>query len=299
MDSLDKNILLELHGYCRTTFQKMAQRNDVSANAIKKHFNKMVSIGVIEGFYVELCLAMVDAEMSMNLVTTDGTEDDEFVTKIGNNPLVSYIGKLSGGVYNVFQCYIGASGLSEIGSFLRNFPQVKNVELHPLLYQRGAKVDFSTLQLKVLRHLTDDPRMSISEIAKRSGLTSRMVSKAINELKSGNGVNFGIYWNPNVGGIVVMIRIHWDEKETNMNEMLSFLQTTFPLEYFAPMISATHPLLFATFIVEDLKRVQEIVQEIRKNPKIGSLITYMGEPAKIFPDIKTIRLKEILAEAGL
>ena len=299
MDSIDRNILLDLFSYCRVTFQEIAEKNDVSANAIKKRFNKMHSMGVIEDFYVELSLAMVDADISMSLVTTDGTEDEEFIETIGNNPMVSYIGKMSGGIYNVFACFSGTSGLSELGSFLRNLPQVRTVELHPLLYAKGEKIEFSPLQLKVLRYLVEDSRMPVSEIAKRSGLTSRIVSKVINELKEGGGVNFTISWNPNAGGLVIMLRIHWDEKEINFNQILSLLQKQFPLEYFAPMISATNPLLFASFIVKDMKRVQEISQELKKNPKITSLITYLGEPSRVYPDIKTIRLKEILAEAGL
>ncbi len=284
--------------YCRTTFQEIAEKNEVSANAIKKRVIKMRSMGIIEKYFVELSLAMVDAEMSMIILTTDGTEDEELIETIGNNPMVSYVGKMSGGMYNVFACFSGTSGLSEIGTFLRNLKQVRNVELHPMLHLKGEKIELTTLQLKILKFLVEDPRMSVSEIAKRSELTSRMVSKVINELKEGGGVNFTITWNPNKGGIIIMIRIHWDEKETDLNQILSLVQEQFPLEYFAPIISATNPLLFATFIVENLKRIQEITQELKKNTMITSLITYMGEPARIYPDIKIIRLKELLAEAG-
>lgn len=300
MDFLDKNILLDLLNYCRTTFQEMAEKNNVSANAIKKRFHKLVSNGTIMSFFVELSFAMIDAELSMNLVTTDGTEGNEFVEKIGNNPLVSYVGKLSGGIYNVFALYIGgASGLSELGSFLRSFPQVKDVEMHPLLYLRGEKTDFSTTQLKVLKYLTEDPRMAVSEITKRSGLTSRMISKTIKELRNEGKVIFSIEWNPNVNGNVFMLRIHWDESKSNFNEIMSFLQSKFPQEFLAPMISAVNPIIFATFVVDDLKRIQEITEESRKNPNITRLISYLGEPTKAFPDLKTIRLKEILNKAGM
>ncbi len=88
--------------YCRTTFQEIAEKNEVSANAIKKRVIKMRSMGIIESYFVELTLAMVDAEMSMIILTTDGTEDEELIETIGNNPMVSYVGKLSGGMYNVF-----------------------------------------------------------------------------------------------------------------------------------------------------------------------------------------------------
>ena len=295
MDSIDKNILLDLHVNCRTTFQEMANKNGVSANAIKKRFNKMLSTGVIENFYVELPLAGVDAEMLMALITTDGNEDENLIEMMGNHPMISYIGKLAGGMYNVFSCFRGTAGLSEMGTFFRNLPSVTNVELHPLIRQRGNKVVFSNLQVKVLKCLIENPREAASEIAKKTGLTSRMVSRTINELREEGGVSFGINWNPNIGGIVVMIRVQWDEHKTNLAEIISFLQNSFPEEYFAPMISASSPMLFASFIVKDLKVAQYIASEIKKYQHLTNVITYMGEPSRVFPDIKTIKLKELLS----
>ena len=62
------------------------------------------------------------------------------------------------------------------------------------------------------------------------------------------GVNFSFYMNPSAGtGLVAMIRIHWEEKKTNLGEILGYLSQTFPEEYFIPLISATNPLIFAIF----------------------------------------------------
>ena len=72
----------------------MANKHGVSANAIKKRVKKMLETGSIEGFSVELSLAMLDAEVVMCLAYTDGTEDENtFIEEIGNNYMVSTIGK--------------------------------------------------------------------------------------------------------------------------------------------------------------------------------------------------------------
>ncbi|MHA1978034.1 MAG: winged helix-turn-helix transcriptional regulator [Candidatus Hodarchaeales archaeon] len=295
MDSIDKNILLDLHVNCRATFQQMATKNGLSSNAIKKRFNNMLSTGVIEKFHVELTLAGVDAEMLMALITTDGNENVDFVETMGNHPMISYIGKMSGGIYNVFSCFQGTVGLSEMGKYFRNLPSVTNVEMYPLLITRGYKVEFSNSQITVLKCLIENPRERVSELSKKTGLTSRMVSKTIHELMEEGGLSFGISWNPNIGGLVAMIRVQWDEPTSNLSEILNFLQNSFPEEYFAPMITASNPVVFATFIVEDLTRVQQISTEIRKYSPVTNVITYMGEPSRVFPDIKTIKLKELLA----
>ncbi len=299
MDGLDRQILLDLSDNCRVTYQGMAQKHNVSANAIKKRVMKLLSLGVIEGFFVELTYAMIDAEPCMAIVTTDGTEDESFIETIGNNPLAGPIGKLTGSMYNIIGVYQGSSSLAELGSSIRNIPCVINVELHPLILFKGNKIDFSVTEKKVLQYLVSDPRMAISEVAKKSGLTSRTVRNTINELISGSGVHFGIHMNPSAGtGITVMIRIHWEEKAINVGEVLTYLSKTFPEEFFVPLLSATNPLVFAIFLTSDLRRIQEINQILRQKTEFTTIITYLGEPARLFPDLKQLRLKEILSEAG-
>ena len=106
--------------------------------------------------------------------------------------------------------------------------------------------------------------------------------------------------NPSAGtGLVAMIRIHWEEKKTNLGEILGYLSQTFPEEYFIPLISATNPLIFAIFLTANPTRLQEIDGIMRQKSEITKIITYMGEPARLFPDIKKTRLKEIVSEAGL
>ncbi len=299
MDGLDRNILLDLSVNCRTTYQTMAQKHNVSANAIKKRVMKLQSLSVIEGFFVELSYAMIDAEPCMAIVTTDGTEDESFIEMIGNNPLVGPIGKLAGSMYNIIAVFQGSSSLAALGSSIRNIPCVINVELHPLILTKGNKIDLSVTEKKVLQYLVSDPRMAISEVAKKSGLTSRTVRNTIDELNREGGVNFGIYMNPSAGtGITVMFRIHWDEKATNVGEVLTYLSKAFPDEYFVPLMSATNPLLFAIFLTSDSRRIQEINQILRQKTEFTTIIAYVGEPARIFPDLKILRLKEILSEAG-
>ncbi|MFW9992892.1 MAG: winged helix-turn-helix transcriptional regulator [Candidatus Odinarchaeota archaeon] len=301
MDSIDKNILMDFMADCRITYQELALKHGMSANAIKKRVNKMIEIGVIVEFYVELSIAMIDAELTLCLVTTDGTEDDEvFLNEVGNNMYINTVGKASGSVYFVFAaCINGSRGLSELGAFLRNLTPVTKVELHPLLFPAGKKVTFTTTQLMVLRHLAENPRISISELASKSGLTARMARKTIDGLKSGGGLLFGVRYNANAGDSIVFIaRIHWDEKATDSGKVIHWLQKRFPDEFFVPMLSAVNPLVFISFMVNDLQRISEIAREIKKAPGISKVITIIGEPSKVFPDIRSIRLKELIAEAG-
>jgi DNA-binding Lrp family transcriptional regulator len=49
------------------------------------------------------------------------------------------------------------------------------VEMHPIILETGRIVEFNKLEKRVIRVLLEDPRMSLSEIAKKTGLTAEFV----------------------------------------------------------------------------------------------------------------------------
>ena len=309
MDSIDKNVLIDLLINCRARYQDMAVKNNVTANAIRKRVDRLISQGIIEEFIVELSLAMVDAELLLSLIYTDGSEDentfiDQLSTPRGTNPYINYVGPASGGEYTlyiIFSTYTeGTKGLSETNAFFRSFNEVQKVDMYPLLYPRGKKVNLSPMDLKVLRYLVENPRMPISEISNRSGVSSRNVRNIIVNFAKSNNVNLTIRWNLNAGdSIQFLAQIQWDDRQTDFTTIKTWLFNQFPEEFWGELICATKPLLFGTFVVNNLSSVAKITQSIKKNSTITSVVTLLGKPSRGFPDIRTTQLHKLIAEAGL
>ncbi|MFX1404305.1 MAG: Lrp/AsnC family transcriptional regulator, partial [Promethearchaeota archaeon] len=196
MDPLDKKILWELHEDCRMSYQTLSNILGISANAVKKRVAKLIDTGVIHSFTAMLSLDYLKSEVLYGLVYTDGEEnEEEFIQRLGSSPMVHVVGTIAsggGGAYNFFAQYIGSEGLSELGRFVRTMPHVTRTEMFPLLIpkdHRGVQAlpvrgreeggEFNRTELKVLHWLVDDSRMSISEVASRSGLTARRVGRTI------------------------------------------------------------------------------------------------------------------------
>ncbi|UCG02687.1 MAG: winged helix-turn-helix transcriptional regulator [Candidatus Heimdallarchaeota archaeon] len=301
MDELDKRILVTLFRNCRTAYRVIAQHNGVSTNTIKKRVEKLRDMGVIADFIIDLSLEMVDGERSYVFITTDGTEEEEsFIQQIGLTPSVRYIAQISGGAYLIFATYTdGSRGLSKIGAYLRGLSVVQKVEIHPLLESRGTKTELTITQLMVLRQLAEDPRMPICEISRRTGLTSRTVRRVVNDFVNGDSVELTIRWNLNGwDSIAFLVQIHWDEKMMDPKIMHEMIQKQFPVEYWrlVSFASAISPTLFAVFVVNDVKSLDQITKEIRKMPHITSVVTIMGKPVQSYPDIKTCQLQKLLTK---
>jgi Lrp/AsnC family leucine-responsive transcriptional regulator len=278
MDDIDKRIIFELDSDCRMTYQKMADKLGITATAVKKRVMKLLERGVIDRFITILNFEMIDSDLLLSLVQTDGSEfEDDFINQLGEKPFVIQVSPIAcgkGGLYAVFAVTSGLSGLSDFGTFIRTLDPVTNLDMHVLLYPRGKKVTLTKTQLRVLKYLVDNPRMSIVEIADLSGMTARRIRRTIEELQEGEGILFAVIWNLGIGGLTeVLLQIEWDEKNANHEFVVDWLRKQYPLEYWSSFVSAAFPVIFARFVVEKLETIESIAREVKRAPFVKSLST--------------------------
>ena len=96
VDQIDKGIFYALDANCRISYEDLARRFNLSANAIKKRVMKLQELGVIKRFTVWLSLAMINAEMFVAIASTDSNQNDEaLINAIGNSPMVHRVAPLA------------------------------------------------------------------------------------------------------------------------------------------------------------------------------------------------------------
>ncbi|MFW9845887.1 MAG: winged helix-turn-helix transcriptional regulator [Candidatus Thorarchaeota archaeon] len=303
MDNIDKRIILELDYDCRQSYQTIASKIGLTANATKKRITRLLESGLIDRFMTTLAFPMIDAELVLAVVHTDGTEyPEDLIELIGKNPSVMQVSTVAcgrGGLYCVFGAAAGSEELLEFGSNLRSFESVLSVEVHVLLFSRGKKIELTRTQKKVLKFLVNNPRMAISEIAESSGMTARRVRKAIDELQEGEGVHFAVFWNLGKGGLTeTFIRIEWDEKSSRSDEIVEWLRKEHPLEFWSPFVSATEPVVFARVIVDELEKAESIARAVRRVPFVKSVATLVFYSNKLFDWPGVVELRRMLGDAS-
>jgi DNA-binding Lrp family transcriptional regulator len=304
LDLTDKRILLELDKDCRASYENLARILGISANAVKKRVDKLISSGVIEEFSVILRQAMTGAEYLIAEVQTDGNEDEEeFANSMGGNEMVNQVGLIAdptGRSYLVHAEYIGTQGLMKLGRFLRALENVTQVELHTLLIGPGRRIELTKLHLRVLRQLLDNARMQIGEIAERSGLTARRVRRVLQELQSSEAFWFATRWNLSLGeSTQFYVRIERDTQLMDHNEVDHWLREQFHLEYWYSYVSAIEPVTFAKFVTEHFREAEPISRAIKAAPFAVSIDTMICYPVRKYPRLGRIKLEQMLAEAGL
>jgi DNA-binding Lrp family transcriptional regulator len=281
------------------TYQSLAEKYNVSSNAIKKRIDKLIETGVIERFTIRLSWAMLDAEPVLSFLYTDKSGNAmQLIDEIGANPLVHMVGFDSYGSWDVSASYRDANDLSKLGDFLRSFESVKSVEMHPLcIKETGKKVEFNKLELRVIATLVEDARMSISEIAEKTGLTSRRVRRILTNLMENGGVRFTTDINWNAGDQTrVSFRVKWDGKKVTREQIMEKVRKKYPDEFIEVYPSSIESLMWIEFMINHMRNAKDIANWLTLNTSVKVMGTIIPYPRKRFPGLQETRLQELLSE---
>jgi DNA-binding Lrp family transcriptional regulator len=305
VDTIDKGIMWELHENCRLSYQTLADKFGLTANGVRGRILKMMETGIIDSFMVSLSIEMIDSDVMFALVYTDGTEDtEEFISRIGQNPMVVLIGLgacTDGNVYTVFSQYIRAEGLNEITSFIRNSKEVTRVDVYPILYRRGGKAQLTEADLKVLKVLLDDVRMPIIEIAKKTGFTSRRVRRILDNFLETESIWTAVRWNMNASDYIQFsMKIAYDDKSIKADELATWFKDSYSNMYWDIYFAATSPVVFVEFVVDNLRDVERLQRSIKRASFIKSASPLLRFSESKFPWLSELYLKEMInkSESG-
>lgn len=300
MDSIEWGIILDLLRNCRMSLRSLADRHEITPNAIRKRITSLENRGVIERYVVELSRAMMDSEFMFALLYTDKSiDDDTFVDMVFAHPLVSRV------FYDSFHScivnaeYSGSKQMSELSSFFRGLKSVRGVEVHTLPLPRGEKGALTNLQLRALAPLLDDPRMRFVDIAKASGLTVRRVKRTLADLIESKSINFTIVFNQTaLDASQIVYRVTWDIKQTSPQEIDEILREKFPTRYWGLNYSAAEPVMWCDFLIESTSASEEIVNEVRKIPSVTVQNTILVYPTKKRRLVRHLALRKLVEDAG-
>ena len=297
LDSVDIGILRALEKDCRVSYQELGRELGMTANAVKKRMNRLVESGTIHYYAVYLDYAMADVVSYIALIQTQGKHRErEILAEIVEDSHVYSVGMLSDGGCIIFAQYDRSEAPGVFEEFLRSIGGVRDIEVHRELSSEGSVVEFSPLQVRVLRCLLEDARMPTTEIAARTGLTPRRVRRLLSQLKEGGGLRFVARVNLNVDpGVTYYAQIRWDEKKTDQNTVMRWLEKEFPGKYYDSHVSASAPMMLSVFVIEHLRDAETLSRQICLNPVIASVQTLFPFPAKKKPRLQRTRLEELLS----
>ena len=301
LDLIDKNILRSLSRDCRTSYRDIAKSLGMSATTIKGRIDDLVEAGIIIGFTVEFSYAMINSEVMFVWLVTDNKEDQEqFVEEIARTRGIRQIVPFYGGDYLIFFEYCNSHDLGEVSMAIRRNPHVSSIEMHTLIAPIGQKTTISNLQLRVLKELLADARMEISDIARRSGLSVKIVRRTLRELKESEAIRFSTLLRPNVGNrVTFLLKLRWDPKQVSREEIVELLVKDYEDEFWNITPSASDSFLIGIVIVDNLNQMDAMTSTIKSIPSVTYAEAFIYRPPYNFKSLERIHLEEAIQKAGL
>lgn len=301
LDIIDKKILSILSQDCRTPYREIAKSLGMSVTTIKSRVDELVDASIIIGFTVEFSRAMINSEVMLVWLTTDNKENQEhFVQQIATAQGIRQIVPFYGGDYLIFLQYRNSNELAETSMTIKSNPHVNSTEMHTLIGPYGQKAALSNLQLRVLKELLADAKMEINEIARRSGLTIRIVRRTLRELKESEAIRFSLLFRPNVGNrVTFLLKLRWDPKQSGRDEILELLAKDYQDEFWTVTPSASDSFLIGVAIVDTLNQMDAMTMKIKSIPSVTYAEAFIYRPPYNFKSLERLALEEALQESRL
>ncbi|MGY5871012.1 MAG: Lrp/AsnC family transcriptional regulator [Candidatus Thorarchaeota archaeon] len=299
MDELDKKILGDLLKNCRVSYQELSRRYGISANAIRRRILNMEETGEISGYSLLLSAEMLGVYRVLGLLTSDGKRDEvEVMDEIGAHTGVIAAASYSNGIYALVGEYRTPDELHELTSHFRLIEGIEKSEIHQIIQASRTQMELTKMHLRVLKPLVNEPRLSVVEISKESGLTARRVRRILNQLEESGAVEFRALVELGAAtSIPFLARVTWDERKTNYQEVRDLIEQTYPLAHWETYVSASEPVLYSLIAVEGLVEVNNVTRNLRRHEKIESVSAVISMFHKFYPSITRQTLLQMIEDA--
>jgi DNA-binding Lrp family transcriptional regulator len=308
LDLVDKGIIAELEGNCRQSYRMLARKLGVSSKTIRSRIEKLIEMGVIQRFLVELNPDILGAHLVIAEVSTLGSEDTlEFIHQIGQSPVVRLVSRLADGTYDVEAEVRGKMGTVNFGQFIRGQDRVSDVEIHDVIKMhphvtkgslskpQALNFDFTNIELNVLRCLRENPRMPIVDIARRTEMTAKRVRMVLRQLQDSGRLRFTLEWLRSSGNqIEFRSRVRYNTDNTRPRQLVAWLEQRYPLEYWTSYLLTDEPTLLLDFAVDTLHHVEAIDLELKESPYSTVVHTMIMFPHRKFPGLGRNQLNSLL-----
>lgn len=273
MDILDMKILSRLLNNCRESDRQMGLELGISGGAVSSRIKKIESKGVVENFVVKVDPPVLGYGILYFVVS--GEDIKEILEQVS----------LVGEPFIVVPC---VGGVTVCGIVIKeNLDQKIELasklmkDIRVLTIFEADNTDFNSnltkTDLEILEELIEEPRQKIENIAKKTKLSTKTITRCIEKLQANEGIQFTLVYDPqkieNFIPHAVLVWIEDDLKSTlqNLNKVFSdsYLQI--------PFIAKNQIVLF--MYSDSVFKMDEITQKIRKIKNVKSIDLFI--PKKI------------------
>jgi DNA-binding Lrp family transcriptional regulator len=265
LDETDIEILRILFKDCRTSYRSIGRSVKLSTNAVKTRVKRLLSTGVIQGFSTMINPAVFGDPKLCHLTIKDSKPSKEILNRLEliGEPVMKL--DCIGGIF-VFVVAIIRKQQEKTHLLSEGLRPtiVQNCfvgQSHPTTHKL-RETDF-----KILKCLISNPRMEISEMARRISVSSKTVSSRLEKMKESKMLHFIVRTDPaSMQGYVRFIMIIRMERKGSQNSIRQIQEE----------LEKSFVIAFPIIIQEDVTTWQLVAQNIFEIDPVMKKIELLG-----------------------
>jgi DNA-binding Lrp family transcriptional regulator len=264
IDDIDLQIIRMLSRDCRISYRNIASVVGIAPNAVKERINKMISKDIIQSFVLRINPALLGYEKECILIVKEifkMVKEQDIINKInliGDTHV--YAKQLGGSLVFVLAVRIGAE--DKIG-ILTDLLRPATVESIFVRY-RPLTIGIRNSDWGIMKNLLSDPRMPAKDIANKTSLSTKTVTRRLEKMRENHILDFTILTNLSsmrlVGYIefAVVINIRASHHQNIIEKLYSQLQ-----EYLLIVPDIYQKgVIFAVFLCANIPTVDSILERL-------------------------------------
>ena len=266
-------ILSRLLNNCRESDRQIGVEVGISGGAVKSRIKKMQKNGVIEYFTLKIEPLVLGYGVLYFVIT--GEDLDEILQQV----------KLIGEPFFVVPCVGGITVCSIVVK--ENVQQkielaknlMKDVRVLSIFEAEnpGVTSDLTKTDLEIINELMKDPRQKIEDIAKKTDLATKTITRSIEKLQEDDAVQFTLIYEPTkLEGYIPYCILTWINGD--LKQTLEVLENVFSEHFLQkPFLAKNQIVLF--MYSDNIYKLDQLTQQVRKISGIRSADLFI--PRKI------------------
>jgi len=199
IDAIDLKIIRYLSRDCRASYRDISSVISITPNAIKERINKMVCNGIIQNFIVNVNPALFGYEKECLLTVKHSykktiTSEGEIIKQLNLlGDVRVYAKQLQRSA--LFAILLRPGAEDKIGLVVDLLKQSALFAEYVFMNYRPISMKVHSSDFRIIKSLLSDPRMRVEDIAKKTSLSAKTVTRRLEKLRANHIVEFGVIRN--------------------------------------------------------------------------------------------------------
>jgi DNA-binding Lrp family transcriptional regulator len=279
MDKTDMSLIMLLSENSRLSYAELAEKLNLSVNAVHKRIQLLIETGVICKFTAKVSLFAAKAiVVFLSGISQLGSFQD-LPDKLKAQGSINWLA-IGSGKFLYMGAYLKSlNDLEPLVSYVKKEadipePTIGIMSVVPVTPQQALKLPETSLcelDYRIIRSLKDNARKAISDVADEMGVSAKTIRRRLSLMTKNSLIELSIEWYPDKSNdIMTLIDLHL-KPQANISEAYSILKKYAPNTLF--YFSYVNIPNTATFTVwtNSMIELQNIREKLEKEENVASV----------------------------